>query len=134
MGVCGGVDFENMGLVCCIDMMGISDYFNDGLIVLLFFMGYLLMGEVFNLFYEDVVIQVVIVLKVDKFIVFLNYDGVYNCEGCLLCIIECLQLEQFMMVGDIIIEDMVFSVFIISVVVGVFCVYCISYEKDGVLF
>lgn len=38
------------------------------------------------------------------------------------------------MVGDIIIEDMVLSVFIISVVVGVFCVYCISFEKDGVLF
>lgn len=55
MGVWGGVDFENIGLVCCIDMIGINDYLNDGLIVLLLFMGYLLIGEVFNLFYEDVV-------------------------------------------------------------------------------
>lgn len=56
MGVCGGVDFENIGLVCWIDIMGINDYLNDGFIVLLLFMGYFFIGEVFNFFYEDVVI------------------------------------------------------------------------------
>ena len=80
MGVRGGIDFENTGLVRRIDTTGINDHLNDGSIVLLSPMGYSSTGEVFNLSHEDVATQAAIALKADKLIVFSNYDGVYNRE------------------------------------------------------
>ena len=107
MGVRGGIDFENTGLVRRIDTTGINDHLNDGSIVLLSPMGYSSTGEVFNLSHEDVATQAAIALKADKLIVFSNFDGVYNREGRLLRTIERPQLEQLIMAGDITTEDTV---------------------------
>jgi len=133
MGVRGGIDFENTGLVRRIDTTGINDHLNDGSIVLLSPMGYSSTGEVFNLSHEDVATQAAIALKADKLIVFSNYDGVYNRDGRLLRTIERPQLEQLIMAGDITTEDTVLSALTTSVAAGVPRAHCISFEKDGAL-
>ena len=133
MGVRGGVDFENTGVVRRIDTTGINDHLNDGSIVLLSPMGYSSTGEVFNLSHEDVATQAAISLKADKMIVFSNYEGVYHKDGKLLRTIERPQLEALMLNNEISTEDTVLSALTTSVAAGIPRAHCISYEKDGAL-
>lgn len=133
MGVRGGVDFENTGVVRRIDTTGINDHLNDGSIVLLSPMGYSSTGEVFNLSHEDVATQAAISLKADKIIVFSNYEGVYHKDGKLLRTIERPQLEALMLNHEISTEDTVLSALTTSVAAGIPRAHCISYEKDGAL-
>ncbi|QJR80541.1 amino-acid N-acetyltransferase [Alteromonas pelagimontana] len=133
MGVRGGIDFENTGLVRRIDTTGINDHLNDGSIVLLSPMGYSSTGEVFNLSHEDVATQAAIALKADKIIVFSNFDGIFNQDGKLLRTIERPQLEQMISQGEIQTEQTVLSALTTSVGAGIPRAHCISYEKDGAL-
>lgn len=133
MGVRGGVDFENTGVVRRIDTTGINDHLNDGSIVLLSPMGYSSTGEVFNLSHEDVATQAAISLEADKIIVFSNYEGVHHKDGKLLRTIERPQLEALMLNQEISTEDTVLSALTTSVAAGIPRAHCISYEKDGAL-
>lgn len=133
MGVRGGVDFENTGVVRRIDTTGINDHLNDGSIVLLSPMGYSSTGEVFNLSHEDVATQAAIALKADKIMVFSNYEGVFHQDGKLLRTIERPALEAMMLGGEITTEHSVLSALTTSVAAGISRAHCISYEKDGAL-
>lgn len=68
IGVVEGVDYYYIGEVCCIDCKGIGCFFDECSIVLFLLLGYLLIGEIFNLVCEDVVMCVVIDLEVEKLI------------------------------------------------------------------
>ena len=133
MGVRGGVDYENTGLVRRIDTTGINDHLNDGSIVLLSPMGYSTTGEVFNLSHEDVATQAAIALKADKIIVFSKDDGIHHKDGKLLRTIERPQLEELIFRNEIETEHTVLSALTTSVAAGIPRAHCISYESDGAL-
>lgn len=85
VGIFDGVDFVYIGIVCKIDVELICYLFVSCKFVLLLLFGFLLIGEVFNLLMEDVVLVVVIVLCVDKIIFLIDGFGIVDDEGELVC-------------------------------------------------
>ncbi len=74
IGVIDGIDFQLTGKVRSVDGPAISALLNDGNIVLLSPLGYSLTGEIFNVSFADVAIQVAKAIGADKLIAF-NDDG-----------------------------------------------------------
>lgn len=70
LGVDDGVDYCYSGCICCIDEEVIYCQFDSGVIVLMGLVVVLVIGESFNLILEEIVIQLVIKLKVEKMIGF----------------------------------------------------------------
>jgi len=76
-GVVDGVDYQYTGAIRNVDSLGIMNLLDDGNIVLVSPMGYSLTGEMFNLSFSDVAVNVATQIKADKLIV-------YNDEGAIL--------------------------------------------------
>lgn len=73
-GIIDGVDLQYTGKVRNVDKEGIESVLDSGAVVLVSPLGYSATGEIFNLNFADVAIQIAIALKVNKLIAY-NDDG-----------------------------------------------------------
>lgn len=73
-GVIDGVDLQLTGKIRSVDTQAIKDLIDNGALAIISPLGYSFTGEVFNLSFADVAIQVAIDLEADKLIAY-NDDG-----------------------------------------------------------
>jgi len=73
-GVIEGTDYQYTGKVRSVDSTAINDALNNNDVVLISPLGFSLTGEVFNLSFADVAVQVALEIKADKLIAY-NDDG-----------------------------------------------------------
>src|SRR5690606_17658148 len=73
-GVIDGIDFQYTGKVRNVDRQGIASLLDSGAIALVSPLGYSATGEIFNLNFADVAIQIALGINADKLIAF-NDDG-----------------------------------------------------------
>lgn len=73
-GIIGGVDYQFTGEIRSIDSEGITSLLNDNNIVLVSPLGYSLTGELFNLSFADVAVEIAKSIQADKLITY-NDDG-----------------------------------------------------------
>lgn len=96
-GVINGVDFQLTGKVRNIDRQALHDALDKNYIVLASPLGYSLTGEVFNLSFADVAIEISKALNADKLIAY-NDDGpIVNNEGEQFRELTLLQCERFLL-------------------------------------
>ena len=96
LGVLDGVDFQHTGKVRSVDKNGISAALDAGAITLISPLGYSATGEIFNLSFADVAIQVAIDLQADKLIAY-NDDGpITNTSGQQYRELTLLKCEKFL--------------------------------------
>ncbi len=96
-GIIKGVDFQLTGKVRSIDTYTIIDALQKNTIVLVSPLGYSLTGEVFNLSFADVAIEITKALNADKLIAY-NDDGpIVNSKGEQFRELTLLQCERFLL-------------------------------------
>lgn len=96
-GIIDGIDFQLTGKVRSIDSQGIRDAVNQNKIVLVSPVGYSLTGELFNLSFADVAIEISLALQADKLIAY-NDDGpIIDEEGTQYRELTLLQCEKFLL-------------------------------------
>lgn len=94
-GVIDGVDLQHTGKVRSVDQNGIRTVLDTGAITLISPLGYSATGEIFNLSFADVAIQVAVSLQADKLIAY-NDDGpITNNKGLQYRELTLLHCEQF---------------------------------------
>lgn len=95
-GVINGVDFQYTGKVRSVDTQAILSALNSHDLVLISPLGYSLTGEVFNLSFADIAVQVAAEVKADKLIAY-NDDGqIVDAEGTLYREMTLLKCEKFL--------------------------------------
>lgn len=95
-GVIDGVDFQLTGKVRSVDTQAIEDLIDNSELALISPLGYSLTGEVFNLSFADVAIQIAIALEADKLIAY-NDDGpICDTEGNQYRELTLLKCEKFL--------------------------------------
>ena len=84
LGVIEGVDMQHTGEVRKIDSAAIKKKLDNKELVVISPIGYSPTGEVFNLTMEDVALKTSIALEVDKLILLIDSDGIFNLRNELL--------------------------------------------------
>lgn len=134
VGVLDGVDFGYTGRVRRIDSAGIEKLLELGHIVLLPPMGYSPTGDAFNLSYEDVGSQVAAALQAEKFIVFIDDQGLLDEEGLLIRELSARQASDQLAGGLVTGHDAILlKAACEACVKGVRRAHIISYVEDGAL-
>lgn len=95
-GVIDGVDLQYTGRVRNIDQVGITDALAAGTIVLISPLGYGATGEIFNVNFAEVAVQVALAVQADKLIAY-NDDGpIRDSKGQLYREMTLLKCEKFL--------------------------------------
>lgn len=96
-GVIDGVDYQYTGKVRSIDKIGLQQLLSSNSTVLVSPLGYSATGEIFNVNFADVAVQIAIALKADKLIAF-NDDGpIRDAEGTIFRELTLLKCERFLL-------------------------------------
>ncbi|HWV15027.1 MAG TPA: amino-acid N-acetyltransferase [Cellvibrio sp.] len=83
-GVLDGVDLQHTGKVRRVKAKALQTALDLGAVVLLAPIGYSTTGEIFNLSYTDVATHIASAIKADKFLAFVEGDGVMDSDGTLI--------------------------------------------------
>lgn len=83
-GVIDGIDLQHTGKVRRVKVKPLQTALDSGALVLLSPLGYSPTGEVFNLSYTDVATHIASAIKADKFLAFVEGDGVIDGDGHLI--------------------------------------------------
>lgn len=95
-GVIDGIDLQFTGKVRNVDKQGIAGVLDSGALALVSPLGYSATGEIFNLSFADVAIQIAINIEADKLIAF-NDDGpIRDKDGTLYKEMTLLKCEKFL--------------------------------------
>ena len=135
-GVIDGVDLQHTGKVRKVHTKSLNAALDSGAVVLLSPIAYSPTGEIFNLSFSDVATHVASAIKADKFLAFIEGNGIADAEGNLirqLSLQECKEYlnEQGEKIGfDL---QQAISACYLSCLQGVQRAQLISYETDGAL-
>ncbi len=95
-GVIDGVDFQHTGKVRSVDRYSLAGAIEDGAIALVSPLGYSATGEIFNLSFADVAINIATALQADKLIAY-NDDGpIYDKDKTVYREMTLLKCEKFL--------------------------------------
>lgn len=95
-GVLDGVDLQHTGKVRSVDAQSLASAIGDGAIALVSPLGYSATGEIFNLSFADVAVNVAVALQADKLIAY-NDDGpIYDKNGAIYREMTLLKCEKFL--------------------------------------
>ncbi len=95
-GVIDGVDFQHTGKVRSVDKQSLAGAIEDGAIALVSPLGYSATGEIFNLSFADVAINIATALQADKLIAY-NDDGpIYDNDNNVYREMTLLKCEKFL--------------------------------------
>lgn len=95
-GVIDGVDLQYTGKVRNVDKDGLNQVLNSGSVALVSPLGYSATGEIFNINFADVAIQIALGVQADKLIAF-NDDGpIKDANGTLFRELTLLKCEKFL--------------------------------------
>lgn len=95
-GIIGGVDHQNTGKVRSIDTRAMSKALACNEIVLVSPLGYSLTGEVFNLSFADIAVQIALDLEADKLIAYNDEGKICDKEGKEFRELTLLKCEKFL--------------------------------------
>lgn len=96
-GIIEGVDYQFTGKVRNIDKMGLKELLASNAIVLVSPLGYSATGEIFNVNFADVAVQIALALQADKLIAF-NDDGpISDKDGKVFRELTLLKCEKFLL-------------------------------------
>jgi amino-acid N-acetyltransferase len=135
-GVIDGVDLQHTGKVRKVHTKSLNAALDSGAVVLLSPLAYSPTGEIFNLSFSDVATHVASAIKADKFLAFVEGNGISDGDGNLirqLSLQECKNYlnEQCDKIGfDL---QQAISACYLSCLQGVQRAQLISYETDGAL-
>ena len=135
-GVIDGVDLQHTGKVRRVKTKALQTALDLGAVVLLAPLGYSTTGEIFNLSYTDVATHIASAIKADKFLAFVEGDGVMDEHGELirqLSLQECkTYLEDHGETDDHDLQQAINACYL-SCLQGVPRAQLMSYKTDGAL-
>lgn len=95
-GVIGGIDYQYTGKVRNVDKTGLKDLLHSSAVVLVSPLGYSATGEIFNVNFADVAVQIALGIQADKLIAY-NDDGpIRDKEGNIFRELTLLKCEKFL--------------------------------------
>lgn len=135
-GVIDGVDLQHTGKVRKVHTKSLNAALDSGAVVLLSPIAYSPTGEIFNLTFSDVATHVATAIKADKFLAFIEGNGVTDDEGNLIRQMSLQECKTYLNEhGEKINFDLqqAISASYLSVLQGVPRAQLISYSTDGAL-
>jgi len=135
-GVIDGVDFQHTGKVRKVHTKSLNAALDSGAVVLISPLAYSPTGEIFNLSFSDVATHVATAIKADKFLAFIEGNGVTDADGNLIRQLSLQECKTYLNEnGDNISFDLqqAISASYLSCLQGVPRAQLISYETDGAL-
>lgn len=135
-GVIDGVDLQHTGKVRKVHTKSLNAALDSGAVVLLSPIAYSPTGEIFNLTFSDVATHVATAIKADKFLAFIEGNGVTDDEGNLIRQMSLQECKNYLNEhGENINFDLQQSISAcyLSVLQGVPRAQLVSYSTDGAL-
>lgn len=135
-GVIDGVDLQHTGKVRKVHTKSLNAALDSGAVVLLSPIAYSPTGEIFNLTFSDVATHVATAIKADKFLAFVEGNGVTDDEGNLIRQMSLQECKTYLNEhGEKINFDLqqAISACYLSVLQGVPRAQLVSYSTDGAL-
>lgn len=135
-GVIDGVDLQHTGKVRKVHTKSLNAALDSGAVVLLSPIAYSPTGEIFNLTFSDVATHVATAIKADKFLAFIEGNGVTDEEGNLIRQMSLQECKTYLNEhGEKINFDLqqAISACYLSVLQGVPRAQLVSYSTDGAL-
>lgn len=135
-GVIDGVDLQHTGKVRKVHTRSLNAALDSGAVVLLSPLAYSPTGEIFNLSFSDVATHVATAIKADKFLAFVEGNGITDDEGNLLRQLSLQECKNYLNDnGEKISFDLqqAISASYLSCLQGVPRAQLVSYSTDGAL-
>ncbi len=135
-GVIDGVDLQHTGKVRKVHTKSLNAALDSGAVVLLSPLAYSPTGEIFNLSFSDVATHVATAIKADKFLAFVEGNGITDEEGNLIRQLSLLECKNYLNDnGEKISFDLqqAISASYLSCLQGVPRAQLVSYSTDGAL-
>ncbi len=135
-GVIDGVDLQHTGKVRKVHTKSLNAALDSGAVVLLSPLAYSPTGEIFNLSFSDVATHVATAIKADKFLAFVEGNGITDEEGNLIRQLSLLECKNYLNdSGEKISFDLqqAISASYLSCLQGVPRAQLVSYSTDGAL-
>lgn len=135
-GVIDGVDFQHTGKVRKVHTKSLNAALDSGAVVLLSPLAYSPTGEIFNLSFSDVATHVASAIKADKFLAFIEGNGVTDGDGNLIRQLSLQECKNYLNdSGEKISFDLqqAISASYLSCLQGVPRAQLVSYSTDGAL-
>jgi len=135
-GVIDGVDLQHTGKVRKVHTKSLNAALDSGAVVLLSPIAYSPTGEIFNLSFSDVATHVATAIKADKFLAFVEGNGITDEEGNLIRQMSLQECKNYLTEnGEKISFDLqqAISASYLSVLQGVPRAQLVSYSTDGAL-
>ncbi len=135
-GVIDGIDLQHTGKVRKVHTKSLNAALDSGAVVLLSPLAYSPTGEIFNLSFSDVATHVATAIKADKFLAFVEGNGITDEEGTLIRQLSLLECKNYLNDnGEKISFDLqqAISASYLSCLQGVPRAQLVSYSTDGAL-
>ncbi len=135
-GVIDGIDLQHTGKVRKVHTKSLNAALDSGAVVLLSPLAYSPTGEIFNLSFSDVATHVATAIKADKFLAFVEGNGITDEEGTLIRELSLLECKNYLNDnGEKISFDLqqAISASYLSCLQGVPRAQLVSYSTDGAL-
>lgn len=135
-GVIDGIDLQHTGKVRKVHTKSLNAALDSGAVVLLSPLAYSPTGEIFNLSFSDVATHVATAIKADKFLAFVEGNGITDEEGALIRQLSLLECKNYLNDnGEKISFDLqqAISASYLSCLQGVPRAQLVSYSTDGAL-
>jgi amino-acid N-acetyltransferase len=135
-GVIDGIDLQHTGKVRKVHTKSLNAALDSGAVVLLSPIAYSPTGEIFNLSFSDVATHVASAIKADKFLAFVEGNGVTDSEGNLIRQLSLHECKNYLseQAGNISFDlQQAISASYLSCLQGVQRAQLVSYETDGAL-
>lgn len=135
-GVIDGVDLQHTGKVRKVHTKSLNAALDSGAVVLLSPIAYSPTGEIFNLSFSDVATHVASAIKADKFLAFVEGNGVTDNDGNLIRQLSLQECKNHLseQAGNISFDlQQAISACYLSCLQGVQRAQLVSYETDGAL-
>lgn len=135
-GVIDGIDLQHTGKVRKVHTKSLNAALDSGAVVLLSPLAYSPTGEIFNLSFSDVATHVATAIKADKFLAFVEGNGITDEEGNLIRQLSLLECKNYLNDnGEKISFDLqqAISASYLSCLQGVPRAQLVSYSTDGAL-